>query len=62
MGLIYSNITLSNPYDENLSPIQASALVDTGVLFFCIPEHIALQLKLKEFEKEKSLLLMVAKS
>ena len=53
MGLIYSNITLSNPYDESLTPIEASALVDTGALFLCIPEHIAFQLKLKEFEKRE---------
>ena len=53
MGLIYTDITLSNPYDESLLPIGAKALVDTGALFLCIPEHIALQLKLKEFEKRE---------
>lgn len=53
MGLIYTDITLSNPYDEKLIPIETKALVDTGALFLCIPEHIALQLKLKEFEKRE---------
>ena len=53
MGLIYTDITLSNPYDEMLMPIESKALVDTGALFLCIPEHIALQLKLKEYEKRE---------
>lgn len=53
MGLIYANISLSNPTTESLLPIEANALVDTGALFLCIPQHIALQLQLKEFEKRE---------
>jgi predicted aspartyl protease len=53
MALIYANLKLSNPYLHNLETIEVNALVDAGALFLCIPEHIAIQLKLKEFEKRE---------
>lgn len=53
MGLIRAEIKLDNPGKENLSVIDANALVDTGSNFLCIPQHIALQLQLKEFEKRE---------
>jgi clan AA aspartic protease len=53
MGLIYTNITLSNPYLEDVNSIEVNSLVNTGALFLCIPEHLSIQLKLKEFEKRE---------
>ena len=53
MGLVYTNITLSNPVNAQLKPIEANSLVDTGAVHLCIPEHIALQLQLKELEKRE---------
>ena len=53
MGQIYANIYLSNPSNIELERIETKALVDTGALFLCIPEHIAIQLKLTEFEKRE---------
>ena len=53
MGQIYANLSLSNPSKEDLKSIEATALVDTGALFLCIPQHIALQLQLKEYEKRE---------
>jgi clan AA aspartic protease len=47
MGHIFADITLSNPKNLELKPIQVTALVDTGALMLCIPEHIALQLNLE---------------
>jgi len=44
MGLIYANLTLSNPVLPELSTIEAKALVDSGALHLCIPKHLALQL------------------
>jgi clan AA aspartic protease len=44
MGLIYAQISLSNPKREDFTPIQTTALADTGALHLCIPEHLALQL------------------
>jgi len=48
MGLIKVSIELSNPRDRNIDPIAIECLVDTGSLHLCMPEHIALQLRLEE--------------
>ena len=47
MGHVFAAITLSNPRQPELSPINVSALADTGALMLCIPEHLALQLRLE---------------
>jgi hypothetical protein len=51
MGVITTRIMLSNPKENMLSPIEVDAIVDTGALHLCIPEHVALQLKLTEMYK-----------
>ena len=48
MGLINAEIELSNPRDGEIRPVKATALVDTGALHLCVPEHIALQLELQQ--------------
>ena len=53
MGLIFANIQLSNPKMGNLQSIAVQALVDTGSVMLCIPEHIRLQLALEEREKRE---------
>ena len=53
MGQIYADIILSNLTNNAFEPIEAKALVDTGALFLCIPEHVAIQLDLTEFEKRE---------
>ncbi len=53
MGLSTTTVTLRNPRDSELSPLDVEALVDTGALHLCIPEHVALQLKLSTlYERE----------
>jgi len=47
MGLIYADISLSNPREPGLTPLEVRALVDTGAMHLCIPEHVAIQLKLE---------------
>jgi len=47
MGHVYAEITLQNPRMPDLSPLTVSAMVDTGAMMLCIPEHIALQLQLE---------------
>ena len=47
MGHVFAEIVLSNPRQTVLSPITVQALADTGALMLCIPEHIALQLRLE---------------
>ena len=53
MGLIYTDIELSNPKDSSLKPVSVRALVDTRAMTICVPEHIALQLRLEEIEKRE---------
>lgn len=47
MGYVFAEIELGNPREPELVPVKAKALADTGALMLCIPEHIALQLKLE---------------
>ncbi|WP_411725817.1 clan AA aspartic protease [Methyloglobulus sp.] len=50
MGLVYANLTLSNPVYPELLSIESRALVGSGALHLRIPKHLALQLKLKPLE------------
>ena len=56
MGLIRGTFQLLNPLREELAPLEVSALADTGAVHLCIPEHIALQLQLREWEKREVVL------
>jgi clan AA aspartic protease len=47
MGIVYADLRLANDAREDLEEIDASAIVDTGALHLCIPEHVAMQLQLK---------------
>jgi len=47
MGITYADLRLANDARDDLEEINASAVVDTGALHLCIPEHIAIQLQLK---------------
>ncbi|MFM7439818.1 MAG: clan AA aspartic protease [Snowella sp.] len=53
MGLVYADIELINPKEQTLKPMKINALVDTGAITLCIPEHIVLQLKLETLEQRE---------
>ena len=53
MGLIHASVTLSNPRDAALAPLPVRALVDTGAVNLCVPEHVAMQLELAELERRE---------
>lgn len=53
MGLINTMITLKNPRLPNLEAIEVEALADTGSVHLCIPEHVAVQLKLEEKDRKE---------
>lgn len=53
MGLVYANISLRNPKKSKLKAISTEALVDTGAIHLCIPEHLQMQLKLEEIDKKE---------
>ena len=52
-GLVTAKIILKNPQEKKLKPIEENALVDSGAGHLCIPEHIRIQLKLKEIDKKE---------
>ena len=54
MGIIRTTLQLRNPSMGNtLLPIEVNALVDTGAVHLCIPEHLAIQLDLVELERRE---------
>lgn len=54
MGLIHATITLRNALDSRLQPYTGDALVDTGALLLCIPEHVATQLRLPTLQEREA--------
>lgn len=48
-----AQITLKNPRETLLEPVEVEALADTGAVHLCIPEHVQLQLKLDEIDKKE---------
>jgi clan AA aspartic protease len=53
MGMVHADIRLSNPRKPRLKAMAVSAMVDTGAMTICIPEHVAVQLQLPEIEKRE---------
>jgi clan AA aspartic protease len=53
MGIIHVEVALSNPQKTNMRPVQVQALVDTGAITLCIPEHVRIQLDLQELERRE---------
>ena len=53
MGLIHTELELSNPRKQTLAPMTVTALVDTGAVNLCIPSHVAVQLELEELERRE---------
>lgn len=52
-GLVHAAIQLSNPRGSALQALEVTALVDTGAVTLCIPEHISVQLKLSAVEQRQ---------
>lgn len=53
MRISRTTLTLANPIRTELDPVEASALADTGAVHLCIPEHVAIQLGLRELEQRE---------
>ena len=56
MGTTYADLSLSNPVNLDIGPVKVTALVDTGALHLCIPQHVAIQLELRELEQREATL------
>ena len=44
MGIVRADLSMSNPLKPDLRSLEVSALVDTGALHLCIPEHVVIQM------------------
>jgi len=53
MGLVFAELSLGNLKKPELTPIKQEALVDSGALHLCIPQHVALQLELEEIDRRE---------
>jgi clan AA aspartic protease len=54
MGLVNAKIALRNPRKPDLAPVEvADALMDSGSVHLCIPEHIRIQLELEEIDNKE---------
>jgi hypothetical protein len=56
MGLIRANLQLLNPTHPEVQGLDMNALADSGAVHHCIPEHVALQLQLRELERREVML------
>ena len=52
MGLTSARVSLGNARRPELT-MEVEALADTGALHLCIPEHVAIQLELEEFDRRE---------
>ena len=53
MGIVNVAVRLYNDARSDIEEVDANALVDTGAMNLCIPEHVAVQLRLeKRYERE----------
>ncbi len=53
MGLFNGHLILKNPRLPELEGMEVNALVDTGAVHLCIPEHVRIQLRLEPIEDEE---------
>jgi clan AA aspartic protease len=49
-------LTLRNPRFPDQEPVEVEALADTGSVHLCIPHHIAIQLRLEEYDQKEATL------
>jgi len=53
MKLVYADLSLRNPRNNSLEPLEVKALVIAGALPLCIPSYLARQLELRELYRQK---------
>jgi clan AA aspartic protease len=53
MGLVTAVVSLANPRNRDLSPVEVEALVDSGAVHLCLPEHVQIQLELEEIDRKE---------
>jgi clan AA aspartic protease len=53
MGFVTTKIVLRNPRFPDQQPIEVDALADSGAVHLCIPQHIAIQLRLEQYDQKE---------
>jgi len=53
MGLVNGHLLLKNPRLPELAGVVVDALVDTGAVHLCIPEHVRIQLRLEAIDEKE---------
>ena len=53
MALVNGHLLLKNPRLPELAGVVVDALVDTGAVHLCIPEHVRIQLKLEAIDEKE---------
>lgn len=53
MGLGNGYLHLKNPCLPELGAVSVNALMDTGAMHLCIPEHVRIQLKLEAIDQKE---------
>jgi clan AA aspartic protease len=53
MGLVNGKLSLQNPRLPNVAPVDVVALLDSGALHLCIPEHVQIQLQLETIDSKE---------
>jgi len=48
-----TTITLRNPRFPDQRPVEVEALADTGAIHLCIPQHVAIQLRLEQQDEKE---------
>ena len=56
MGSASAKVQLRNPQMPELEAVEIEALVDTGAVHMCIPEHMQAQLQLEEQDSKEATL------
>lgn len=51
MGLAHVQLTLKNPCNEVLRPVEVRARIDSGSVYLCLPVEVAGQLELEETDR-----------
>ena len=53
MGLVMAKVLIENPRNPTLRGVEVEALVDSGAVHLCIPEHLQIQLQLEQIDKKE---------
>jgi clan AA aspartic protease len=53
MGLITAKLSLKNPRQPELQPVEVDALADSGSVHLCVPSHVQIQLGLEQISQKE---------